>query len=279
MKPEILYHYTGAAAFNAIIESGRIRATHYASLGGDPQELTFGMAELLRAVKLHDVSDSDGEFKEYLVRFVERFADGDLPVYVASFTDRRDSEYHWRNYASTGLAIGFCADRVQNGFPIDITRRCGGDKVDNPIRPDPANRFMQCRYIHHLDLPALVSERFFKANSYPAIFRHAYASQGINAALAVSVYQTICSIKRECFVDDLECRSVHLNPDPVDYPIKIDEKGRHFIEMQFAPLDFVKEVWIGPHKDRPACERITESLLKAGRLGCNATYSVISEPR
>lgn len=53
MEPPILYHYTSVEAFNGIISTGRIRATHYRQLAGDTQEIQFGVTKLLGAVKQH----------------------------------------------------------------------------------------------------------------------------------------------------------------------------------------------------------------------------------
>ena len=276
MNPTILYHYTSLEAFQGIISVGRIRATHYRHLWGDPQELRFGVDKLLAAVKQHNVDDSQRDYRDYLVWFVEQFKREELEVYVLSLTEEEDSQYHWREYAPCGVAIGFCHDRVREGFPIDITRRVGGAKIDNPIRPDPANRFMRCRYIHTLDLPALVAERFFSPNSYPVMFGKPMGRIWFDSTLAVSIYQTICSIKRKRFVDDVECRCVHLNPDQHEYPVKPDEKGRPYIEMQFDPKEFVNEVWIGPHACHQACEDVIEALVDKGRLRCDVRNSAIS---
>ena len=195
-----------------------------------------------------------------------------MQVYVLSFTGKEDSEYHWREYAPEGVAIGFCSERVRNGFPIDITRRVGGAPVANPVRPDPANRFMVCKYIHTLDLSAEVAKRFFAPNSYPAIFNKPKVWI-FNPALAVSIYQTICSIKRECFMNDVEFRCVHLNPDPREYPVKTGDGGRPFIEMQFDPALFVKKVWIGRHARHHECETCVASFVEERRLLCGTQNS------
>lgn len=269
----ILYHYTTLDAFKAIISSGKIRATHYRHLSRDEQELLFGVEKLLEAVNRLDVDDSQREYKQYLICFIELFKSEELEVYVLSLSENEDSPHHWQSYAPSGVAIGFCPVRVRNGFPIDITQRVGGEKVENPVRSDPANRFMRCRYIDTLDLPTLVAERFFAPNSYPAIFDKPMMERWINPLLAVSIYQTICSIKREGFVPDVECRCVHIDPDQNEYPVKPDEKGRPFIEMQFDPSEFVKEVWVGPHAKHLVCEASIASFLETGRLHCELKNS------
>jgi hypothetical protein len=212
------------------------------------------------------------------VEGIEGFAEGRLPVYVFSLTEMRDSMHHWRKYAQSGVAIGFCRDRIQKGFPIDISHRIPGMKVENPVRPDPANRFMQCRYVSRFDLAELVATRFFTKNSYPAGFRHLHVNASgaiFYAALSVSIYQTISAIKGPGFFEDAEWRCVHLNPDIEEYPVKF-ESGREFIEMQFTPGDFVQEVWVGPHEQRQQCEDAIELLRQKGLLRCSTTISGLS---
>lgn len=85
----------------------------------------------------------------------------------------------------------------------------------------------------------------------------------------MSIYQIICSIKRERFVSDAECRCVHINPDGNEYPVMFDEKHRPFIEMQFDPVEFVKEVWVGAHAHRQECESVIASFIENGRLCCD----------
>lgn len=276
MNPPILYHYTSLNAFQSIISTGKFRATHYRHLNGDPQEVRFGVGKLLEAVKQHKVDDSYREYKDYLIEFIELFNRDRLQVYVVSFTEKQDSQYHWHKYAPSGVAIGLYGDRAQKGFPIDITRRIGGAKVENPVRPDPANRFIWCQYIHILDLPALVTERFFAANSYPAMFGKPMVEQWFRPLLAVSIYQTICSIKQEHFANDVEYRCVHFDPDQAEYPVMFGDKDQPFIEMQFDPVEFVKEVWVGAHACRRECEAIIASFLGKGRLRCEVKRSAVA---
>jgi len=47
--PEVLYHYTSIEAFKCIIESRKIRATHYDQMN-DMSELLLGVETLLEAV-------------------------------------------------------------------------------------------------------------------------------------------------------------------------------------------------------------------------------------
>ena len=268
MPQNTIYHYTGLDALKNIVESGKMRASHYRDFD-DNNELRLGTHLLLAAVKQHSVEARDREYRDFLVEGIETFAKGRLAVYVVSLTEMRDSAHHWCKYARRGVAIGFCRERIQEGFPIDISHRFPDAEGENPVRPDPANRFMQCRYVTHFDLPELVSTRFFAADSYPAAFRnsHVRASGVIYACLSVSIYQTICAIKAPGFYEDAEWRCVHINPDVEEYPVKT-AGNREFVEMQFTPVDFIREVWIGPHDQTQECEHTIHILRRRGLLRC-----------
>ncbi len=116
-----------------------------------------------------NVADDMQAFRDFLIEGVEQFRHNELQVYVVGFTPLQDSQHHWDTYEAD-VAIGFCGDRVQKGFPIDITCRLGGHVVTDPVRPDPANRFIECRYIDQVDLPRLIENRLFAPNSYAALF-------------------------------------------------------------------------------------------------------------
>lgn len=273
MPPTTIYHYTGLDPLLKIVESGRIRATHYGDFA-DKDELRLGVRLLLDAVKKQSIDSHDRKYRDFLVEGIEGFANGQLQVFVLSLTELEDSRFHWQTYANQGVAIGFCRDRVQQGFPIDISNRVPDGKIADPVRPDPANRFMQCRYVSNLDLPHLVSARFFAVNSYPAMFRNAIVrDHGMFAAcLSVSIYQTICAIKGDGYFEDAEWRCVHINPNPNEYPMK-QEGNRRFIEMQFDPALFIRELWIGPHNCRQECNETVERLRKKGLLTCSTIVS------
>ena len=170
---------------------------------------------------------------------------------MLSLSGVADSLYQWRAYASSGgVAIGFDYEKLQKGFLCDITQKAGGRSVTNPIRPDPSNQLMRCQYTDnngHLDLRSIVAERFFRPDSYATM----YASQQpvihelFCASLSATIYRTICSIKHGAYKSEDEWRCVNYRPDRNDYPVKISETNRLYIEMEFDPKVFIKEVWQG----------------------------------
>lgn len=256
--PDILYHYTSTESFVKIIESQKIRATRYDQMN-DASELKLGIANLLEAVKKHETDDS---FRDYLISGIEGYKEDTLEVYVLSLSGAEDSLYQWRAYAQCGgVAIGFDSAKVQKGFLCDITRRVGGRQVENAIRPDPKNHLMRCQYTNnkgHLNLRSIVAERFFRPDSYPALYasEQPLVQRFFCPSLSAMIYRTICSIKHGAYKSEDEWRCVNYRPNPNDYPVKISETNRLYIEMEFDPKVFIKNVWISPHGDREAYERV-----------------------
>lgn len=259
--PNILYHYTSVEAFRNIIESGKIRATRYDQMN-DISEVQLGVNNLLNAVKSHETSFRD--YRDFLISAIEGYKEDTLEVYILSLSSAADSLYQWRAYAPNGgVSIGFDRKMVQKGFLIDITPKVGGQQVENPIRPDPANRLMQCQYTDKnecLDLSSEVAERFFKPNSFSELYASGQSDDKkfffFCLSLSAMIYRTICSIKHVAYHSEEEWRSVNYRPDSNFYPIKLSEKNRWYIEMEFDPKKFIKEVWIFPDGYRKASESI-----------------------
>ena len=258
--PDILYHYTSVESFKKIIESQKIRATRYDQMN-DTSEIEIGLNLLLDAVKKYPVHSSLHDYKDFLISGIESYKEDTLEVYVLSLSGDEDSLYQWPAYAPNGgVAIGFDYKKVQKGFLLDITRKVGGGQVENPIRPTPVNRLMQCQYTDkngYLDLRSIVTERFFKPNSYGTLFtkQKSLAQSVFYASLSAMIYRTICSIKHCTYASEKEWRCVNYRPDPNDYPVKLSETNRLYIEMKFDAKEFIKEVWISPDGDREACKR------------------------
>ncbi len=146
--PDILYHYTSIEAFKSIIETKKMRATRYDQMN-DTGELQLGVRNLLEAVNGHRGGGSPAVFEDWLVSEIQEFGRGTLDVYVLSLSAVADSLDQWRAYSRNGgVAIGFDSAKVQKGFLIDITRKAGGLRVPNPIRPDGLSKRTDAVPIH-----------------------------------------------------------------------------------------------------------------------------------
>jgi hypothetical protein len=272
-NPKVLYHYTSIDSFKNVVREGRIRATRYDQMN-DTSEITLGAERLLEAVTAHEVNDDLREYKKFLIQAIDDYRQNTLEVYVLSFSAVEDSLEQWRAYAKNGgVAIGFDFEKVQKGFLVDITRRVGGQEVANPMRPDCDNRLTPCEYTDkngQLDLQAIVRERFFREKSLPAIFRaaksNAVALAFLAPCLGLAVYQTICCVKHGAYRLEEEWRSVNWGPDSTDYPVRLSETNRMYIEMKFDPKEFIKEVWVSPHGDKIGCERAAAYLRQEHEL-------------
>ena len=196
MIPSTLYHYTSLTAFESIIATGRLRATHFRHLRGDPREIDLGVDTLLEALCRLKVADDLQGYRQFLIEGVEQFRDEELQIYVVGFTPLQDSGHHWDTYAAD-LAVGFRGDGVQKGFTIDITRRLGGHVVPDPVRPDPANRFVECRYIDRIDLPRLIQEQLFAPDSYPAMFAKPHVARFFVASVCQDMRKSLKILR--CF--------------------------------------------------------------------------------
>ncbi len=267
--PSTLYHYTWLETLQKIIDSGIIRATHFASFD-DKDELRLGIDMVLGAVRKHPVEDRDIPYRDFLTEGIEGFRDGVLKVYVLSLTEIQDSPYHWKNYGD--VAIGF-SEMIHKGFLVSMKHRFPGAD-ENELRPEPAH-WTTCRYDGTFDLAAFVADRFFNPKNYPTMFRYRPYDQWLAAPLAVSVYQAICSIKQPKFQPEVEKRYMRINPDERDYPAKVEGK-RRFIEMRFDPKTYIQEIWAGPNCNQAACEALVEQWNKYGKLNCGMKRSSIT---
>lgn len=269
-KPDILFHYTNIESFKKIIESGVIRATRYDQLN-DHGEVQLGVNLLRDAVSRHEVKNALKDFKEFLLSEIADFLYAKLDIFVLSLSGAADSLDQWRAYARDGgFAIGFSFQSVQNGFLHDVTRLAGGGFVENARRPDPGNQLMPCIYTdaeRQLDLRPEV-ERLLAENPYGACFEKPNLWRAVLPSLATKIYRIICRVKHGAYASEMEWRSVRVRTksDHVEYPVKLSESNRSFIEMEFDIKPFIKEVWISPNGDVAACERAVTYLIERSGL-------------
>jgi hypothetical protein len=245
--PDILYHYTSIDAFRNIIESKKMWATRYDRME-DRSEVHIGIDSVVKVVKEHEAGNSGG-YKDFLISAIESYGRGGLQVYVLSLSGDADSPSQWKEYTPLGgVAIGFDSQKVRKGFLCPATKR-----------PQSENQLLQCRYIDkdkYSDLQTFVEEQFFKPNSYCAMFgqQGEIGKRIFCATLSVTIYQTVCSIKDRRYEPENEWRCVNWNPHSDTYPVR-RRPGKCYIEMVFAPEDYIREVWISPYGDRADSER------------------------
>jgi hypothetical protein len=110
-----LYHYTNAAGFMGIVETGKLWATHFDHLN-DRRELRLGEEIVLEVAKDFDTELMAGSAGKYLMEhFIELDPSVRLTtlsdVYLTSFSEAGDQLSQWRAYGcdGSGFALGFRA--------------------------------------------------------------------------------------------------------------------------------------------------------------------------
>ncbi|GAB5444340.1 MAG: DUF2971 domain-containing protein [Fuerstiella sp.] len=280
--PKLLYHYTSIEAFKSIIDSRKMRASRYDQMNDDG-ELKFGVKQLLHSLERRSVCDEDGEYAEFLTEGIRSFESQTLDVYVLSLSAAGDNLEQWRAYCPCGgVAIGFDSKWVQKGFLVDVTRSAGGGQIENPVRPNPANQLLKCKYSRKdgtFASPERLTDHFFVKDSYAETFRRMHKYPGMQhifmASLSASIYRSISQIKHGAYKAEKEWRSVNSNRDPNDYPEKLNEKNRFYIEYSFDPADYINNVCIAPHGDTQGALNAVEFLRATHGLGYSITRSSI----
>jgi hypothetical protein len=99
--PKTLYHYTSMAALLAIVDSGRMRATHFRYLN-DRSEV--GMMWNLVEKRLEErIAAAESNAVDVLRGVREAVKNRNLTnEYVASFSEKGDDLSQWRSYCQSG---------------------------------------------------------------------------------------------------------------------------------------------------------------------------------
>jgi hypothetical protein len=126
--PTELFHYTTPPATQAIIESGRLWATHAAYLN-DASELSHCRAILDSLCRELAATENTIEGREYLRRSVEEVASlkNERQAFVMSFCQEGDLLSQWRSYAggATGYALGFSSAGLIHGTELSVPHPTG----------------------------------------------------------------------------------------------------------------------------------------------------------
>jgi hypothetical protein len=107
-RSRLVYHYTSMSGLKAIVESGRLRATHYDYLN-DPDELVY--CKKLWGDHLRIANPDDGD--------VPFFGE----AYIVSFSELEDDLTLWRTYGDNGAGVSI-------GVPLD------SEFIVPPVSPD-----------------------------------------------------------------------------------------------------------------------------------------------
>jgi len=186
-EPETVYHYTAAAAFQAIIEQKQIRATNFSFLN-DPSEVQYGRRTVEEEIA-NIRSNADVVVADFLNRVashltLERFSE----VYVVSFTAAGDDLSQWRAYGtsfSDRFSIGFDAPSLYSlvgGLQNALYARVVYGSVDQRERVNSILRraiefLQQESLLPALATPFAIATAMHLARLLPVLKDPAYASE------------------------------------------------------------------------------------------------------
>jgi hypothetical protein len=112
--PEVLYHYTSMAALLSIVDSERMRATHFRYLNDRSEIATMWKIVEKRLEERMAAGGSAvavGRLREVLDALKKRNISNE---YVASFSEKGDDLSQWRSYyrSGGGVSLGFTREAL-----------------------------------------------------------------------------------------------------------------------------------------------------------------------
>lgn len=281
-EPKALYHYTSTNAFKAIVENGVMRASRYDQMN-DHGEFQFGVDKFLESLAVRDVPQQDMAYFNFLKEGVEAFRKTIHDVYLVSFSAAADSLEQWRAYCPKGgVAIGFKTKAAKTGFLRDISGRFPDKLIENPLRADQRIRLKKCHYSNkngHFTQIEDLSDAAFAVQSFPDMFRQLQHQPEMGAffspLLSASLFSTIPFIKHGAYRAEKEWRFVNSHSDERDYPVRLSDTNRFYIELKFLPQKCISEVWISPHGDTRGAENAAEYIRRKFNLKYEIKRSTI----
>ena len=248
--PYPIYHYTDAAASISILERKQLWATKIRHLN-DGTEYVHARDWLVEELRRRDTPSLSKGLKAVqeatglslsggdLGRTVVHGPETDAPVYVVSFSGRKDLLSQWRGYCPSGNGYAF-------GFDVGAF----------PSQPLSRIQLVKCAY------GPTERERLCKAliESWGECDPH---SQADVARLYRNTVTVMAAIKDKGFEEEDEWRIVSIHPEVVRF-----RPGRHgivpYTPIDIAPDGFLKlnEIWLGPNSDADTASSALTLLLK-----------------
>ena len=270
MAADLLYHYTSFSAFQKIIESKSIWATHVKYLN-DSEEFSHAFSLAEKYIDEHLVNASQGDTT--LGRAIKSsFSSRPITACVASFSEESDALSQWRAYShgGVGVCIGFRATLFQKIIEA---------------HQDSSERLMQCIYEEkekRLEIERLLRE--------PIKTMHDGVWRSSNDRMAQCVSDLVVPLilnaprfKHEAFKSEKEWRfvrhaveqaSIGLKATPWEFRANdsylIPYTGVDLSEVE--PLELT-EVIVGPNPHSYDAVRSTEMCLASAGVKCGSVRS------
>jgi hypothetical protein len=177
--PPVLYHYTSMRAALSIITDGAIWATNVFYLN-DSSEYRHVLDAIIERLKVKISAYPDPVQQENLRTYQTRLQNDPFgPIYVASFSSKKDDLTQWRGYSPAGLGVcvGFHTEALkvaaweelgQIGQIIYINKEEGrtfDELMDSVANPKP-NRPMKLPTDVQAALDAVNAAPFYKSDAF-----------------------------------------------------------------------------------------------------------------
>lgn len=177
--PPILYHYTSLRAALSIIQEEAIWATNVFYLN-DSSEYRHVLDAIIARTKARIHAYSDPVQKEHLRKYVAKLKNDPFgPIYVASFSSKKDDLTQWRGYCPPGLGvcIGFHTEAVKTaaweelgklGQVIYINKKDGRtfDDLLNSVADPRPNSGIRIPNDMQAALDAVNAAPFYKSDAF-----------------------------------------------------------------------------------------------------------------
>lgn len=259
--PKSLFHYTSAAGLKSILESQKLRFTHYAYLN-DYTELQY----ICSVVKecLDDLKSETPElYKLYRADHEESFDKklsrliSSMDVYVASFSLVCDKLNMWTYYTKDESAEGYCIEFESFYF----SRRMQELNEEISLRP--------CFVIYDKAKQKSVVSSCLKImeGSITSVDELTPEQKGkMHEAFFNMLRFYAPAFKHEAFADEQECRIICTSPSP-DFVLTRTKKGHivPYLELSYD-RDKVKSITCSPTLYQCPVEIGLHALLSANGL-------------
>jgi hypothetical protein len=267
--PSVVYHYTSAAAFAAIIRSQRLWATAASQLN-DATELLHAAAALRDVLRARAATAA---LPEYAVLYPPQafhfdFARHDvMEVFVASLTSAEDDLAQWDRYADRGygVAIGFDAQRL---VALDAATHLRHHMGFVEVCYDQASQREFWDFVvqawERLAAPAVARSRGRARN--PLLYLASWFGNLGGCACAF-----LPRMKSSHFAIEREWRLIHAHVAglPHDCAVLADHASKRHVELDLTQLAGklpLSSVWLGPGVSTVESERQVAELLQAHDL-------------
>lgn len=273
--PAILYHYTSFDVFRKIMESERVRATHYSELN-DTSEIVMAQEILARSLEAYN-SSTHPDTIPFLSEVVAWFGRGELNTFLFSLSEESDSLYQWRAYCPEGgVAIGFRPQALDVHFRTESRTT-----EDNGSWGLESWELVKCRYLSpddSIDMQPFLSniDRVIREISQEP---HVSVRDWKGIILGHSAYSEVekfcCSIKHRAYASEKEWRNFSTLGKKTPLTVQLDERNRRFVEMPFVARDVIEEVVISPHGDERQGRSLAQHFKDSMGLSYEIKYSEI----